>query len=161
MKANEFNKTLTNGLNNVVAEVGNVEGLAKDFRKYGIKDVFTYGAWCEHNFEKNLREDYERKTTFTSDLSIAEWCVPIEGIKAVVDTINDAAKSRRDDIEYFAELIIAVNMKAWEHNARGNAKWAEFYSKAYYVIMPLYFDWYDENHENHGEAMEYYYNYVD
>lgn len=161
MKANEFNKTLVNGLANVVAEVGNVEGLVKDFRKYGIKDVFTYGAWCEHNFEKNLRDDYERKTTFTSDLSIAEWCVPVEGIKAVTETITRAATEWKNNIEFFAELVIAVNMKAWEHAARENAKWAEFYAKAYYVIMTLYFDWYDENHKKHGDAMQYYYDYVD
>lgn len=43
-----------------------------------IHNPFVYGMWCEKNFEDNLRDDYERKTTFTSDFSIAEWCVPID-----------------------------------------------------------------------------------
>lgn len=161
MKTVEFKKFLVNGLNEAVKTTGSVESLKNDYIKYNTRDVFTYARFCEVNMEANLREDYERKTTFTSDLSIAEWCVQKEGIKAVTDTITRAATEWKNNIEFFAELIIAVNMKAWEHHARGNTKWAEFYSKAYYVIMPLYFDWYDENHKKHGEAMEYYYNFVD
>ena len=126
-----------------------------------IRDPFTYGAWSEKNFEANLREDYERKTTYTSDFSIAEWCVPIEGMNAIASTLRDALQNWRDDIEFFAEIIIVLNMKAWEHAARGNRQYAKMYSELYLDAKCLYFDWFDEDNTQHEKAMEYYYNYVD
>ena len=50
----------------------NMSGQLNPFaQKYGLQAVFAYAHWCERNFEANLREDYERKTTYTSDFSIA------------------------------------------------------------------------------------------
>lgn len=151
-------------LNNRLAELKNnyadfeVDNLAQQliiFDQYG--GVFAYANWCERNFEANLRNDYKRKTTYTSDFSIAEWCVPIEGIKSVLDTFTKAIKYNVDNIEWMAEIIIVTNMKAWEHNARGNHKWATLYSELYLFAKDLYFDWYDGN----DEAIQYYYDYVD
>lgn len=126
-----------------------------------IRDPFTYGAWCEKNFEANLREDYERKTTYTSDFSIAEWCVPIEGMSAISSTLRNALTNWRDDVEFFAEIIIVLNMKAWEHAARGNRQYSEMYSELYLDAKCLYFDWFDKDNKQHGKAMEYYFDYVD
>ena len=82
-----------------------------------IHSPFVYGMWCEKNFEANLRDDYERKTTYTSDFSIAEWCVPIDGMNAVADTLRNALQNWRDSIEFCAEIIIVLNMKAWDHSS--------------------------------------------
>lgn len=135
--------------------------LRKFVAQYGSQGVFAYGAWCEKNFEANLREDYERKTTYTSDFSIAEWCVPIEGNHAIANTLKSAMDNWKDNIEFFAEIVIVLNMKSWEHYARKNMKYSKMYAELYYMVKDLYFDWFDESHEKHEEAIEYYMNYVD
>lgn len=126
-----------------------------------IRDPFYYGAWCERNFELNLRSDYERKTTYTSDFSIAEWCVPVEGMQAIASTLRNALTNWRDDIEFFAEIIMVLNMKSWEHAARKNNKYGKTYSDLYYMARELYFDWFDKDNKQHDKAMQYYYDYVD
>lgn len=129
--------------------------------KRNIRDPFTYGAWCERNFEMNLREDYERKTTYTSDFSIAEWCVPVEGMSAIADTLKNALDNWQDNIEFFAEILLVINLKAWEHAARGNNEYGKMYSELFYRVQSLYFDWFDESNPKHSEAIQYYYDYVD
>lgn len=129
--------------------------------KYGLQAVFAYSHWCERNFEANLREDYERKTTYTADFSIAEWCVSVEGMSAIASTLRNALTNWRDNIEFFAEIIIVLNMKSWEHAARGNKEYSKMYSELYLDAKCLYFDWFDENHEDHSKAVEYYYQFVD
>lgn len=137
------------------------EQLKPFVQKYGIQAVFAYAHWCEKNFEANLRDDYERKTTYTNDFSIAEWCVPIEGMNAVADTLRNALQNWRDSIEFFAEIIIVLNMKAWEHAARKNEHYCKIYSDLYYMVRDLYLDWFDKDNKQHDNAMDYYYNYVD
>lgn len=137
------------------------DNMREELVQRNIRDPFYYGAWCEHNFERNLRSDYERKTTYTSDFSIAEWCVPVEGMSAIASTLRNALQNWRDSIEFFAEIIIVLNMKAWEHAARGNRHYAEMYSELYLGTKCLYFDWFDKDNKQHDKAMEYYYNYVD
>lgn len=139
-----------------------VENICQEIRiTAGISDPFTYGAACERCFEKNTLEDYERKTTFTSDFSMAEWCVPLEGIKAISQTLNNALKNWRDDVEFFAELIIVLNLKSWEHAARRNKGYSRMYAELFYMVKDLYFDWFDKGHKKHEEAMQYYFDYVD
>jgi len=133
----------------------------KPFAKYGMQAVFAYSHWCERNFEANLREDYERKTTYTADFSIAEWCVPVEGMSAIASTLHDALTYWRDNIKTFAEVVIVLNMKSWEHHARGNKEYSQMYSALYLMVKDLYFDWFDESHEDHEKAIQYYYDYVD
>ena len=143
-------------------EYDNIGKELKPFiQKYGTQAVFAYAHWCEYNFERNLRDDYERKTTYTSDFSIAEWCVPIEGMSAIASTLRNALTNWRDDVEFFAEIIIVLNMKAHEHAARGNWEYAEMYSDLYLDAKCLYFDWFDKDNKQHDKAMEYYYDYVD
>lgn len=137
------------------------DNMREELVQRNIRDPFTYGMWCEHNFERNLREDYKRITTYTSDFSIAEWCVPIEGMSAIASTLRNALTNWRDDIKFFAEIIIVLNLKAHEHAARGNWEYSEMYSELYIDAKCLYFDWFDNTNKQHGKAMDYYYQYVD
>ena len=137
------------------------DNMRDELVKRNIHNPFVYGMWCEKNFEDNLRDDYERKTTYTNDFSIAEWCVPIEGTNAVADTLRNALQNWRDSIEFFAEIIIVLNMKAWEHSARGNRQYAEMYSELYLDAKCLYFDWFDRENKQHDKAIDYYYQHVD
>lgn len=132
-----------------------LDDLRPQFVKLG--DVFKYAAWCEYNFERNLRENYKRKTTFTSDFSIAEWCVPFEGKKALTDTLKNAIQGWKSNYEYMAELVIALNLKSWEHNARGNNKYSALYAELYHFALGLYFDLFEGN----DKATQYYFDYVD
>lgn len=165
MTAKEFNSVARNQITDAVATCEICENLAEQLKrfldKFGAQGVFAYASWCEQNFELNLREDYKRISTFTADLSIAEWCYGFEGISAVTDTIKNALNSWKDDYKMFAELIIAVNMKSWEHHARGNQNWSGLYAEFYYIVKSLYFEWYNEDNNEHDKAMQYYYDYVD
>lgn len=156
MTNKEFNQKAKEMLKAV--EPRKLETMIKD--KMKCKNVFNYAAWCEKNFERNLREDYKRKTTFTSDLSIAEWCESMES-GAVLDTLYRCLKEWHDNIEYFAELILAVNMKSWEHHARNNDEWSAFYADLYYIVKDLYFEWFSDDNPKSKDAANYYYDYVD
>lgn len=137
------------------------DNMAKELKERKITNPFIYGAWCERNFELNLREDYERKTTYTSDFSLAEWCVPIEGMKAISETLKNALENWRDNVEWMAEIMIVLCMKAWEHHARRNINYADMYSELYLMMKDLYFDWFDEANPKCEEAAQYYFDYVD
>lgn len=117
------------------------------------RNPFAYGAWCEMNMERNLREDYKRKTTFTSDLSIAE----IFGIKSVCDTIKNVLNSWSESVEYIMEFIICLNLKSWEMHARKKPTWARFYADAYLLVKDYVLTYYESNEE----AIRYYMDYVD
>lgn len=136
----------------VKAATENIKTERIDFGMF--TNPFRYGAWCEKNLEANLREDYKRKTTFACDFGIAEWC---GGKKAVIDTFQRAIKEWKNNIEYFAELIISVQNKAWEMNARDYIGWSMLYSELYYIAKEAYFDWFEGNEI----AEQYYFSYVD
>lgn len=53
--------------------------------------------------------DYEFKTTFWKDFSIAERF----GIKAIRDTFNRAFEAWKTNVEYVTELVIVLNWKIW------------------------------------------------
>lgn len=103
-----------------------------------------------------VRGAQPRKTTFTSDFSIAEWCECVER-GATLDTMKRCLLAWHTDKVYFAELVIATNMKSWEHHSRGNMEWSRLYADLYYFVKDLYFDWFAEDQE----AIDYYYDYVD
>lgn len=159
MKKTEFNQRVKEMCDFVKAH--KYDAIAGELIQRNIRDPFTYGAWCERNFEMNLREDYERKTTYTSDFSIAEWCVPVEGMSAIADTLKNALDNWRDDIEFFAEILLVINLKSWEHAARHNEEYGKMYSELFYMVKDLYFLWFDESNPKHSEAMTYYYDYID
>ena len=159
MTKNDFNTRVNEMCDFVKAH--KYDDISTELVQRKIRDPFTYGMWCEKNFEMNLREDYSRKTTYTSDFSIAEWCVPVEGMAAIADTLKNALTNWRDDIEWFAEILLVVNLKSWEHAARHNNEYGKMYSELFYMVQALFFDWFDESNPKHSEAMTYYYDYVD
>ena len=76
-------------------------------------NIFEYASSCEYYFEQFLQSvGKERKTTFFSDLSIAE-CY---GVEAVCDTYKRVMNSWGDDLEYMCEWVIALNQKIWQHH---------------------------------------------
>lgn len=159
MTKKDFNKRVSEMCDYVKAH--KYDAIGGELIQRNIRDPFTYGAWCERNFEMNLREDYKRITTYTSDFSIAEWCVPVEGMQAIASTLRNALTNWRDNVEWFAEILLVVNLKSWEHAARGNNEYGKMYSELFYMVQALYFDWFDKDNKQHDKAMEYYYDYVD
>jgi len=132
------------------------DNMRNELVQRNISDPFSYGAWCEYNFEANLRGDYKRKTTYTNDFSLAEWCVPVEGMQAIASTLRNALQNWRDSIEFFAEIVIVLNMKSWEHHARGNQNYSRMYSELYLMAKDLYFDWFDKDNKQHENAIDYF-----
>jgi hypothetical protein len=76
------------------------------------RNPFKYASSCE-NWWRNMLSSisgYEPKTTFFSDLSIAE-CF---GEKAILDTYNRVLKSYKNDIVYITEFVMCLNHKIWQ-----------------------------------------------
>ena len=82
-----------------------------------MERVFEYAACCEKMFENYLNEvgSYRRKTTFYSDLSIAEF---IGGVSAIKDTYQRVIKEWIDNIEYITEICMSLNLKQFEWDAK-------------------------------------------
>lgn len=76
-------------------------------------NVFQAAMMSEQYFENVMAESgYERFTTFSSDLTIAEL---MGGQKAIEETFNRVVKEWKDDVKYFTEFAMALNIKAWEY----------------------------------------------
>lgn len=148
MTKTEFNKNVLGILRS------NAKGIFPSVRTSA--DVFRYARWCERNFEINLNDNTgkERKYTFFSDISIGE-CY---GIGGVVDTIKRCFKEWIFSKEAIAELLISINYKAWEMQARHHPAWTEFYSNVYNALYSLVMDYYKEHNQ---EAADYVANYLD
>lgn len=89
-----------------------------------FKNVFHYAGFCELNAKNNIENLGADviDTTFTSDLSIAEFCEQAHlgherTTEAVEDTIQRATREWADNSDYITALLFAVNMKSWEHYA--------------------------------------------
>ena len=90
-------------------------------------DILTYAALSEKNFEEQLSEaGKKRKTTFWSDFTIAD----AYGKTAINDTYKRSIDSFID-VEYFAEFILVLNWKSWEHYRRRNVGTSMLYSYLY------------------------------
>lgn len=91
-------------------------------------------------------EDYEFKTTFWQDFSIADMF----GISAIKDTFKRAFKEWKDNTEYFTELSLVMNWKCWQH-----------YEKGRHTIAGLYDTLWNETkdyvYENWNEEQQSYY----
>lgn len=75
-------------------------------------NVFQYAMSCEQMFEGFLNDvGKKRKTTFFSDLSIAE-CY---GINEIKDTYKRVLKAWKTDVVFMSEFVIALNQKIWQH----------------------------------------------
>ena len=105
----------------------------------------TIPAW-------NITEltDYEPKTTFWEDFSIADAF----GMDAVRDTFKRAFKEWRDNIEYFTELSMVLNHKGWFWYERNEAM-----ARLYFKLWEEAGLWASENLK--GEDAKYYYRTLD
>ena len=121
--------------------------------KNGITNVFQYAAAEEKCiFERQAAEcGYERKTTFFSDLSIAEWY----GADSVRDTYKNVMRSWVNNVVYFTEFVMSLNWKIWEHHARGNEELALVYDELWREADELACNTYK------GDDADYYYRTTD
>lgn len=119
------------------------------------QNVFQYAATCEANFDANLEvvSDYRRKTTFFSDLSIAEFY----GTKEVIDTYRRVMKEWLKNIEYITEFVICLNYKSWEWHYKKRKDMMEFYASLYEKAANAVV----EHYKNDKKALEYYYRTTD
>lgn len=69
--------------------------------------------------------DYEFKTTFWQDFTIADDF----GVNAINDTYLRAFNEWKTDKVYITELVLVLNWKIWEHHEKGDKKISEFYDK--------------------------------
>ena len=126
-----------------------------------FKNIFHYAAFCGANFKSNIEASGADiiDTTFTNDLSIAEYCEQMHiddagTTQAVEDTIQRACKIWKCDENYLIALLFAVNMKAWEHHTLLSDKYekvraftkeiheeyARYYSDRYYTLLDYIID---------------------
>lgn len=68
--------------------------------------------------------DYEFKTTFWADFSIADAF----GTKAIKDTFNRAFENWKDNHVYLTELVLVLNWKIWQHYEK-NETYAKLYNE--------------------------------
>lgn len=96
-------------------------------------NVFQAAMMSERYFENVMAENgYERFTTFSSDLTIAELT---GGQKAIEETFHRVVKMWKDDVKYFTEFAMALNIKTWELHERGNEQLTRLYTELYYVAQ--------------------------
>lgn len=131
-----------------------------------MANIFAVAASAENWFKMNLKENgYECKTTFYSDLTIAELSSGKKGIK---DTIKNVMENWISNIEYITEFCIAINWKSWEmydrlKQTQDEAKkkyftdLGEFYSKEYYKVQSKIYSHY----KNDEKALNYFYRTTD
>jgi hypothetical protein len=123
-----------------------------------IDDRLKYSYQCEAAFDKNLRSDYRRLSTFIFDISLAESYELDDLSKTLSKIIN----SCKNDIKLFAELILVLNHKAWQHDYIGTYHYSMLYSQLYYMVKELYFEWYEGKPKTkYDEAIDYYMKYID
>lgn len=77
-----------------------------------VRNPLIYPALAEQWWRNMLASmtDYEPKTTFFSDLSIAE-CF---GVNAIKDTYNQVIKEWGSNIVYITEFTMCLNHKIWQ-----------------------------------------------
>jgi hypothetical protein len=94
---------------------------------------------------------YEQKTTFFSDLSIADAF----GIPAIKDTYDRAFEMWHKNYIYLTELVMVLNWKIWQHHEEGREEYAQLYDKLWKEA-----DEYACNHLK-GEELAYFYRTTD
>lgn len=119
------------------------------------QNVFQYAANCEARFEMVLADigSYTRKTTFYSDLSIAEYY----GAKSVIDTYRRVMKEWLNNIEYITEFVLCLNHKSWEWFSRKDQAMVEMYVSLYEKAVKRVL----EHYKNNKGALDYYYQITD
>ena len=134
-------------------------------------NVFQYAAICEKNWESNLADmsGYERKYTFYSDFSIAEFCeVYMKDTNAVKKTYNNVIKSWGSSIEAMSEIVMVLNHKIWSFYGNVDSSylkcgeaWRNKFMEIYQTLYEKCVDFIYKKFEHNEKAMEYYYNVTD
>lgn len=94
--------------------------------------------------------DYELKTSFWMDFSIAEKF----GLEAVMDTYERAFKEWKNDVVYVTELTMVLNWKLFQ--------WYKKDKDMYYLYTNLYYETDDWCYRNlKGTDLAYYYKTTD
>ena len=110
-------------------------------------DSLHYGAICEKNWEMNLADmsGYERKYTFYSDFSIAEFCeCHCHDANAVVDTYNRVIKSWGKSIKEITEVVLVLNHKIWSFYGNVDSKYLKCSDEWREKFMNIYQELYDK-----------------
>ena len=116
-------------------------------------NVLQYAAANEKLFTDNYANmGKERKTTFFSDLSIAEWF----GNSAVYETNTEVLASWGGNIEYITEYCICLNHKIWQHY-KDNKILAKIYNDLWEQCEQFILD----RFQNDQDALNYYYEMTD
>ena len=111
-------------------------------------NVFSYAAGMEAWVNDSLPLG-PLKMTFVSDFAIADWY----GATEVRDTYGRVKKEWLDDYKAFTEVVIALNMLSWAHNALrkqgidGRDGFIRLYSELYHAATRDFYDKYDGNRE--------------
>lgn len=104
-------------------------------------EVINLAASAEQHWANGVynMSGYKRKTTFFSDLCIAEM---IGGADSVKETYTRVMKEWITNVEYITEFIMVLNHKCWI-----------FYEKGMMDMSKLYHDLY---HDAYGRVAEHY-----
>lgn len=134
-------------------------------------DVFQYAATCEKNWEYNLSQmtDYERKYTFYSDFSIAEFCEVYKADKnAVKSTYKSVIEAWGSNIKAMAEVVMVLNHKIWSFYddvdssyLECGAAWKEYFQSVYQELYEKCVDYVYKHFGDDNDAMRYYYSVTD
>lgn len=94
-----------------------------------MQEILEQAAISQQNFKEAMNYlGYETKTTFYGDFTIAELVSGVEGVK---DTFNRAFEEWRTNIEYFTELVLALNHKSLEHYEKKDNELSMLYVELY------------------------------
>lgn len=117
-------------------------------------NIFEYAAANEAAFEKYWSEcGHERKTTFFSDLSIAEWY----GSEGIHDTYNRVIKTWMSELVYITEFIACLGLKASQWSERGDYELSKLYSHLFDVASDAFY----KHYETDEEAKDYFFRMTD
>lgn len=95
---------------------------------------------------EELSNNYNFKTTFWSDFTIAEAF----GADAIIDTFNRAFNEWKSDYIYLTELVLVLNWKLWNWYEKGEDAIAKIYDTLWREADSFAYD------NLQGEELEYF-----
>ena len=120
-----------------------------------IKKVFEYAAANEAAFEEYWAGlGHERKTTFFSDLSIAE----VFGEDDIRDTYKRVLDEWIDNLTFIAEFVVCLGLKSSQWAGRDNGETlSSIYSNLYNEATDAFYKHYKGN----DDACDYFFHMTD
>ena len=108
-----------------------------------ISKIFEYASANEAAFESYWNGlGHERKTTFFSDLSIAEWF----GVGSIRETYTRVIDAWMDNLVFITEFIVCLGLKAsqWA-GENGGAELQDVYSNLFAEATDAFYNHYEGN----------------